>query len=158
MSLGWARPHRRAHGESTPPDAEGSGPAAAERPRRGARRALVETIRELPRYLRMLVGLLGDRRVSTIDKVLVGVAFAYVITPIDFVPDFLPFMGQVDDVFLLALAVQRLIARAGRRALLDHWSGDPSALAAINLRRVLGAAAFFLPWRTRRRLRRLART
>ena len=38
--------------------------------------------------------------------------------PIDLIPDFIPFLGEVDDVFMLVLALQRLIANAGRHVLL----------------------------------------
>jgi uncharacterized membrane protein YkvA (DUF1232 family) len=149
-------PALRLHSGKGVPEGEAR-PAEREHPRRGARRTLAATILEIPRYLRLLAGLLGDRRVSPVDKVLVGVALAYVVTPIDLIPDFIPFVGQIDDVFLLVLAVRRLINHAGRRVLLDHWSGDPKAIGLLKLRRVLGAAAFFLPWRTRRRLRRMSR-
>lgn len=127
------------------------------RPRTGARRTVMHYIGQLPRYLRLLAGLLVDRRVSILDKVLVGAAIAYVVAPVDFLPDFVPFLGQVDDVYLLALALERLMSNAGRGVVLDHWSGDARDLAAGNLRRVLAAAAFFLPTRTRRRLRGIAR-
>jgi hypothetical protein len=56
------------------------------------------------------------------------------------------------------LALQRLIGNAGRRVLLDHWTGEPTDLADLNLRQALAAAAFFLPKRIRRRLRVIGRT
>jgi uncharacterized membrane protein YkvA (DUF1232 family) len=114
-------------------------------------------IRELPNFLRLLYGLLTDKRVSTVDKLLVGGAIAYIVMPIDLIPDFIPFIGEVDDVFVLVLALQRLIQHAGRTVLLDHWMGEPEELADLNLQRVLSAAAFFLPRRIRRRLRTIGR-
>ena len=127
------------------------------RPRTGAKRTVMSYIAELPRYLRLLGGLLADRRVSIVDKLLVGAAIAYIVAPVDFLPDFVPFLGQVDDVYLLVLALQRLMSNAGKSVVLDHWTGNAKDLAIGNLRRVLTAAAFFLPARTRRRLRRVAR-
>lgn len=127
------------------------------RPGKGAKRTLMHYIGQLPRYVRLLSGLLTDRRVSIVDKLLVGAAIAYIVAPVDFLPDFIPFLGQVDDVYLLALALQRLMSNAGRGVVLDHWSGEAKDLAMSNLRRVLSAAAFFLPSRTRRRLRGVAR-
>lgn len=129
----------------------------AERPRTGAKRTVMDTIRQLPNYVRLLFGLLTDRRVSTLDKVLVGAAVAYILAPVDFIPDFIPFLGEVDDVFLLVTALQRLIANAGRSVVLQYWVGDPADLATTNLRHVLTAAAFFLPRRIRRRLRTIGR-
>ena len=128
-----------------------------ERPRTGAKRTVMDTIRQLPNYVRLLFGLLRDRRVATIDKVLVGAAIAYIIAPVDLIPDWIPFLGEVDDVFLLVTALQRLIANAGRSVVLQYWVGDPAELRSMNLQHVLAAAAFFLPRRMRRRLRTIGR-
>ena len=77
------------------------------RTREEAKHTLLDTIRQIPSYLRLLGGLLMDRRVSTVDKALVAGAIAYVISPIDLIPDFIPFLGEVDDVFVMMLALQR---------------------------------------------------
>ena len=126
-------------------------------PRRGAKKTMMHYIRQLPNYLRLMVGLMTDKRVSGMDKLFVAGALAYIVMPFDLVPDFIPFFGEVDDVYLLVLALQRLIGNAGRATLLAHWSGEPEDLADMNLRSVFSAAAFFLPARIRRRLRGLAR-
>ena len=126
-------------------------------PRTGAKRTIVSTMKELPNFLRLLGGLLTDRRVSNTDKLLVAGAFAYIVLPMDFIPDYIPFLGEVDDLFVLVLALQRLIANAGRSVLHDHWMGDPDSLRSLDLERVLAAAAFFLPRRIRRRLRTIGR-
>jgi uncharacterized membrane protein YkvA (DUF1232 family) len=122
-------------------------------PRTGAKRTVLYYVRQLPQYLRLLGGLVTDRRVSMLDKLLVVGAIGYIVMPIDLIPDFIPFFGEIDDLYLLVLALQRLVANAGRLVLLDHWSGDPRDLADLNLRGALTAAAFFLPKRIRRRLR-----
>jgi uncharacterized membrane protein YkvA (DUF1232 family) len=126
-------------------------------PRTGAKRMVMHYIGQLPKFVRLLAGLFTDRRVSTVDKVLVGAAIAYIVAPLDLVPEFIPFLGQVDDVYLLVLALQRLMRNAGRRVVLDHWAGDASDLASGNLQRALSAAAFFLPGRVKRGLRGVAR-
>ena len=126
-------------------------------PRTGAKRTVMYYIRQLPQYLRLLGGLLTDRRVALVDKLLVIGAIAYIVTPVDLIPDFIPFFGEIDDVYVLVLALQRLVANAGRLVLLDHWTGNPRDLADLNLRGALTAAAFFLPKRIRRRLRVIGR-
>src|SRR5438552_16459344 len=118
-------------------------------PRAGAKRTAMYYIRQLPRYVRLLGGLITDRRVGLLDKLLVFGAIAYIVTPIDLIPDFIPFFGEVDDLYVLILALQRLISNAGRVVLLDPWSRDPSDLRDLNLRQALVAAAFFLSRRTR---------
>jgi uncharacterized membrane protein YkvA (DUF1232 family) len=126
-------------------------------PRAGAKRTVMYYIRQLPAYLRLLGGLLTDRRVNAIDKLLVAGAIAYIAMPIDLIPDFIPFMGEVDDVFLLVIALQRLVANAGRPVLLAHWSGAMEDLADLNLKEALAAAAFFLPRNVRRKLKMIGR-
>ena len=126
-------------------------------PRRGAKRTVLHYIRQLPNFVRLLFGLITDPRVATVDKLLVFGAIAYIVTPIDLIPDFIPFVGEVDDVYLLVIALQRLISNAGRLVLLDHWGGDAEDLSDLNLRGALAAAAFFLPRRIRRRLRVIGR-
>ena len=126
-------------------------------PRTGARKTVMGYIAELPAFLRLLWGLIRDSRVEMVDKLLVAGAIAYIVAPIDMIPDFIPFLGEVDDVFLLVLAIRRLLQNAGRTVLLSHWSGNPEDLRQINLEKVLSAAAFFLPRRIRRRLRVMGR-
>ena len=126
-------------------------------PRTGAKRTVMSTMKELPNFLRLLGGLITDMRVSTTDKLLVAGAVAYILLPMDFIPDFIPFLGEVDDIFVLVLALQRLIANAGRAVVLDHWMGDPKQLGSLDLERTLAAAAFFLPRRIRRRLKTIGR-
>jgi uncharacterized membrane protein YkvA (DUF1232 family) len=148
------RRHRRT--KRARPAADSS-PEAEPTPRTGAKRTVASVIREIPNYLRLLAGLMTDRRVAGIDKLLVAGAIAYIVLPLDFIPDFIPFLGEVDDVFLLVSALQRLIENAGGRVVGQYWLGAPEALEKTNLQRVLMAAAFFLPRRMRRRLRAIGR-
>jgi uncharacterized membrane protein YkvA (DUF1232 family) len=127
------------------------------RPRTGAKRTLIGAIRSIPDYLRLLFGLFGDARVSLFDKGLVIAAILYAISPIDLIPDFIPVIGQADDVFFLLLATQHLIANAGREVIEAHWPGDPRALSEENLQLTVTAVAFFLPKSIRRRIERRAK-
>ena len=126
-------------------------------PRTGAKRTVMGTISEIPNFLRLLYGLITDSRVNSLDKLVVAGAIAYILLPVDIIPDFVPFLGEVDDVFLLILALQRLIANAGRAVVQAYWPGDPAELSALNLEKILAACAFFLPRRMRRRLRTIGR-
>ena len=130
---------------------------SSEAPRTGAKRTVVYYMKQLPAYLRLLGGLLMDRRVNAVDKLMVAGAIAYIAMPLDLIPDFVPFLGEVDDVFILVMALQRLVANAGRNVLLAHWTGALDDLADLNLREALAAAAFFLPRGIRRRLKVIGR-
>ena len=54
-------------------------PEAPGAPRTGAKRTLVDVIKQIPAYLRLLGGLLTDRRVSGVDKILVAAAIVYIV-------------------------------------------------------------------------------
>lgn len=130
---------------------------APRRPAAGRKRTVMSAVRDLPNFLRLLYGLITDPRVDVLDKLLVAGAIAYVLIPEDVFPDFIPLIGEVDDVFVLVMALRQLMKSAGREVMLDHWMGNPEDLDDLNLERVLAASAFFLPRRVRRRLRTIGR-
>lgn len=149
---------QRSGGRSRVRGASAQARAAVEgSPRTGAKRTVIYYMKQLPSYLRLLGGLLTDKRVSTVDKLLVAGAMAYIVMPVDLIPDFIPFLGEVDDVFVLVLALQRLISNAGRSVVMAHWTGTMEDLADLNLKEALAAAAFFLPRGIRRRLKVIGR-
>ncbi len=77
----------------------------------------------LPNLVKLFGKLLTDKRVPSTEKFLVVGAIAYVIMPLDFIPDIIPFAGQVDDIYLVALTLTRLISRTDEKVLNEHWSG-----------------------------------
>ena len=77
----------------------------------------------LPNLVKLFGKLLTDKRVPATEKILVVGAIAYVIMPLDFIPDFIPFAGQVDDIYLVALTLLRLLNRTDEKVLNEHWSG-----------------------------------
>lgn len=99
----------------------------------------------LPNLARLMWGLARDKRVSLLDKGLVVGAALYFIMPLDLVPDFLPFFGEVDDLVVILMAVRRLIRSAGLDVVLENWKGDPKWITEGKVARLLGAAATFLP-------------
>ncbi|HEX6069954.1 MAG TPA: DUF1232 domain-containing protein [Longimicrobiaceae bacterium] len=140
-----------AHGDHAPEELRGGSLAAIQRPRlrrRGRgdvrdRETMVQLARDLPKFVKLLWGLYRDARVSALDKGLVVATIAYIVMPLDLVPDFLPLLGQIDDVYLLALALDRLLNNAGVDVLLEHWEGEVSSLEiAIS---ALDKAGSFLP-------------
>jgi uncharacterized membrane protein YkvA (DUF1232 family) len=143
--------------ETTTPRSKSRPRPQAAAPATGRKRTVVGAVRDLPNFLRLLYGLITDPRVELLDKLLVAGAIAYVMIPEDIFPDFIPLIGEVDDVFVLVLALRQLMKSAGREIMLEHWMGDPDDLEELNLEKVLAAAAFFLPRRVRRRLRTIGR-
>jgi uncharacterized membrane protein YkvA (DUF1232 family) len=58
-----------------------------------------------PMYARLLWALLMDPRVPVTRKALLGLAGAYVLSPIDLIPERVPFFGAIDDVAVVVLAI-----------------------------------------------------
>jgi uncharacterized membrane protein YkvA (DUF1232 family) len=59
-----------------------------------------------PLYARLLWSLVKDDRTPTSRKVLLAGALGYVALGRDFVPDFVPILGQLDDLVVVALATE----------------------------------------------------
>lgn len=77
----------------------------------------------LPNMVKLCGKLIADNRVSTADKALFAGAIVYAIVPLDFIPDILPFIGQVDDIYLIALTLLRLLNRTDESVIREHWTG-----------------------------------
>src|SRR5918996_648537 len=62
----------------------------------------------IPNLLLLSARLMVDPRVPATERVLVAGAVLYALIPFDFIPDFVPFVGQVDDAYLIAMTLLRL--------------------------------------------------
>lgn len=102
----------------------------------GARRAgdpvrLREGLRLLPDLVRMLRRLAADPSLPAGVRVRLVLLLAYLLCPIDLVPDFIPVIGYADDAVIVVIALRSVTRRAGPEALARHWPGTPSGLAAV---------------------------
>jgi uncharacterized membrane protein YkvA (DUF1232 family) len=105
----------------------------------------------IPKLLWLVIALLRDPRVSRGDKAILAGTVIYVISPIDIIPDFIPFIGQVDDVYLLAISILRLLNRAEREVVLEHWKGDIDIAQLVTS--IARVAEVFLPKKVKNVLR-----
>ncbi len=86
----------------------------------------------LIRHARLCFRLMGDRRVSLFPKLLVAAAVAYVLMPMDLVPDLLvPVAGWLDDAVVLWLALRALVRLSPPHVVAEHlaarpWGSQPS--------------------------------
>ena len=102
----------------------------------------------LPNMARLLGRLLKDTRVPTAEKALFVAAIVYFVSPIDFIPDIFPFIGQVDDIYVIALTLLRLVNRTDERIVRQHWSGGGDIVALADS--IANIAPKFLPKRVAR--------
>ena len=77
-----------------------------------------------------------DPRVPLRAKVAVAVAGLWVLSPIDLIPEFLPVIGPLDDVLVVALASRYAARRIPREAIFEAWPAEPRLLE-----RLLGPAS-----------------
>ncbi len=97
----------------------------------------------LPNLVKLVGRLLRDPRVPRRSKIALGMAAAYVASPIDLVPEFIPVIGWADDVIFMMFAIDSLIERAGPEVVAEHWDGPGDLLAMI--REVTGVARSIIP-------------
>lgn len=81
---------------------------------------LARLVWKLPTYARMVWGIVRDPRTPLPLKALLGAALAYVVVPIDLVPDAIPILGQADDLTVLLLVLDLFIQNAPRDVRDEH--------------------------------------
>ena len=84
----------------------------------------------VPDCLVLLKRLLRDPRVPRARKTVLALLVAYLVLPIDLVPDFIPVAGQLDDLLVASLAL-RLVLRARPELLREHWPAPQRSLELI---------------------------
>lgn len=65
-----------------------------------------------------------DPRVPRRAKLAVAIAGLWVLSPIDLIPEFLPVIGPLDDIVVVALALRYAARRTPPEALIDAWPAD----------------------------------
>ena len=102
----------------------------------------------IPNMLLLSARLMVDPRVPAKERLLVAGAIVYALMPFDFIPDMLPFVGQVDDAYLVALTLLRLMTVTEPHVVREHWRGGGDVVELIGATAML--AGRLLPRRIRR--------
>ncbi len=85
----------------------------------------------VPDCVVLLRGLLADPRVARRHKLALVLLLAYLVSPLDLVPDFIPVAGQLDDVILAGVVLRSVARGAGTGVLRERWPGPPASLDAL---------------------------
>ena len=104
--------------------------------RSGEPARLRDGVRLLPDVLRLVRRLAGDSSLPRGVRWRVAFLLAYLVLPIDLVPDFIPVAGYADDVLVVVWVLRSVVRAAGPEALDRHWPGTPDGLAVV--RRLVG--------------------
>ncbi|HTG87788.1 MAG TPA: DUF1232 domain-containing protein [Pyrinomonadaceae bacterium] len=102
----------------------------------------------IPNMLVLCGRLMVDNRVPAKERLLVAAAIVYAVVPLDFIPDMLPFVGQVDDAYLISMSLLRLMTVTDPRVVRQHWRGGGDVVELIGAAALL--ASKLLPPRIRR--------
>jgi uncharacterized membrane protein YkvA (DUF1232 family) len=106
-----------------------------------------------PIYGRLIFELAMDGRVPWSRKAILGFAVAYVISPIDLIPDFIPFISRVDDVVITIIALDLFLEGVPRELMIEKMY--TLGIDGRELERDMEAARRFLPLPIRALARRL---
>jgi uncharacterized membrane protein YkvA (DUF1232 family) len=97
----------------------------------GRRSAARELATFIPNVVSLFRGLIRDPRVPRGSKVWLGLAVAWVVSPIDLIPEFIPVAGPLDDAIVVAIVLRHVLRRTDRAVVAEHWRGDPATLDRI---------------------------
>ena len=112
-----------------------------------------EFIMLLPRLVVLLYKLFRDKRVSLRLRIFVGAVLAYVISPIDLMPELiLGPIGLLDDFVLVVFAIDLLFSETDQEIIYGHWDGDDNLLTIIQ--ESLALVEYIVPDRVLARIRK----
>jgi uncharacterized membrane protein YkvA (DUF1232 family) len=89
---------------------------------------LVPWVLAVPDFFVLMVRLARDERVPPMVKVIAGAVIAYIISPVDLIPDLIPVVGEVDDVAVALFAIQEIAQRVPSELVQEHWPGEGRVL------------------------------
>lgn len=102
----------------------------------------------VPNLILLCGKLMVDPRVPVKERILVAGAVIYAFAPLDLLPDMIPFVGQIDDAYLIALSLLRLATVADPKVVREHWRGGGDVVELIGATALI--AAKLLPKKIRR--------
>jgi uncharacterized membrane protein YkvA (DUF1232 family) len=85
----------------------------------------------VPNLVRLFRGLLRDRRIPGRTRVAPAGRVAWMASPVDLIPEFIPVLGPLDDAIVAALILRRIVRVAGPEIVAEHWPGNPATLERI---------------------------
>jgi len=97
-----------------------------------------ELLGVIPDVLRLLRSLISDGSVPPDVRIVLIGLIAWIVSPIDLIPEFIPGLGPLDDVIVAIVAMRYVRRRVGLEALRDRWVGSEDGFAL--LARVIGTS------------------
>jgi len=92
---------------------------------------LGEALRIVSDTLRLLRRLAADPSLPRGIRLRLWLLFAYLASPIDLIPDFIPVVGYADDAIIVCAVLRSVVRRAGPEVVRRHWPGTEDGLAVL---------------------------
>ena len=90
-----------------------------------------ELVRVVPDVLRLVRDLLADRTVSVGVRISLVVLLAWLVSPVDLVPEFIPVLGPLDDVIVTVIVLRYARRQLGEDDLRRCWRGTPEGFGLL---------------------------
>jgi uncharacterized membrane protein YkvA (DUF1232 family) len=97
---------------------------------------LADLLRLVPDVVRLVRRLIGDRSVPFGARAALVGLLAWLVSPIDLIPEFVPLLGPLDDVVVAIIVLRYVRRRLGDERLRSYWAGSPEGYALLE--RLLG--------------------
>ena len=99
----------------------------------------------VPDIIMLFIRLLKDKRVKIKVKIMLSGVIAYLASPIDIIPDFIPFVGKIDDVALAFFALNTIIDEIPKEIIIENWQGEENIIlvtreAVKYITKIIGSA------------------
>jgi len=107
-------------------------------------------LRALPDVVRLITRLAADPVLPRSAKLALAAAVVYLMSPIDLIPDFVPFVGYLDDALLAAVVLDGVLNYVDRGVVLRYWPGSPESLD--KLARAARLLSIWVPRRIKARI------
>jgi len=111
---------------------------------------MIRLLRALPALAAMLARLVRDPSLPRGVKIALAAAVVYLASPIDLIPDFIPFLGYVDDLLLAAVVLDGVLNYVDRDLVLRYWPASERSLDA--LARTARTLSAWVPRRLKQRI------
>ena len=93
--------------------------------------ALSELVAFVPDLVRLVRGLVTDRTIEGHVRLALVFLLAWLVSPIDLIPEFIPILGPLDDVIVAVLILRFVRRRLGLTALRERWTGSDAGFGLL---------------------------
>jgi uncharacterized membrane protein YkvA (DUF1232 family) len=85
----------------------------------------------IPDIIILLHNLIKDERVNKKTRWMIGGLIAYLALPVDIISDAIPILGQLDDVAIIFMVVEKILKDLDKNIVFDNWQGDDDIIAKV---------------------------